>query len=50
MYVGQGGPHKLRDIMLRDIKRNHRQSTINGYSVVTGQSKVASKIEELFSN
>jgi len=50
MYIGPGGPDEFGDIMLRDIKVNHRQSTTIGCSLVTGQSKVASKIEELFSN
>ena len=50
MYVGLGGPNKLGDVMLRNIKVNHQQSTINCCSLVTGQSKVASMIEELSSD
>ncbi len=50
MYVGPGGPDKFGDIMLCVIKVNQKQSTINGCTLVTGQSIVANMIEELLSN
>lgn len=50
MYVGPGGPDKLSDIMVRDIKINAKQSTITGCTLITGQRDVASKIEEILSN
>jgi len=50
MYVGPGGPDKLGDIMIRDIKINQKQSTVTSCVIVTGQEEVANKIEGLFNN
>jgi hypothetical protein len=47
MYVGPGGPDKLSDIMLRDIKINRKQYTIRDCTLVTGQRAVAEKIDEI---
>ena len=50
MYIGPGGPDNLGDIQIRDIKVNQKQSTITSCLVVTGQTSVAQKVEELLSN
>ncbi len=47
MYVGPGGPNKLGDIMIRDIKVKPKQSTITCGTMVTGQTHVAREIEEI---
>ena len=50
MYVGPGGPDHIRDIMIRDIKISQKHSTITSGTLITGQSQVAKRIEELLSH
>jgi hypothetical protein len=50
MYVGPGGPDNMGDIMIRDIKISQKHSTITSGTIITGQSQVARRIEELLSH
>jgi hypothetical protein len=47
MYVGPGGPDKLGDIKIRNVKINPKHSTITCGTVVTGQTHAAREIERI---